>query len=63
MVDIIDVIVHVRYSIEPFLYSGRGDFVVIIEVHGVWIKGTETSIREKFAGSDGCRVVGKFRER
>ena len=31
--DVVDVIVHYSYSIEPFFYSGGGEFIVIVEVY------------------------------
>ena len=61
--DVMDVFVHCSHSVEPFFYGGRGEFVVVIEVHGAWIKAIETSIREDFVGSSRCSIIGKFCKR
>ena len=61
--DIVDMVVHCRHSVDPFFCSGRGEFVVVIDVYGAWIKGTETSVGGEFVGSGGCSNVGKFCER
>ena len=58
--DIVDVIVHCSHSVEPFYCGGRGEFVVVIEVYGTWIKATETSVGEECVGSGGCGIVCKF---
>ena len=55
-----DVVVHYSHSVEPFFCSGRGEFVVVVGVHGAWIKAMETSVRGKFVGPGGCCIVGKF---
>ena len=60
---VIDVVVHCSHSVEPFFRGGRGEFVVVIEVYGEWIKAIETSIRGDFVGSGGCGIIGKFCER
>ena len=41
---IMDVVVHYTYSITAFFYSGGGEFVIVFEVHGAWIRGMETSV-------------------
>ena len=61
--NIVDVVVHCSYSVEPFFCSGRGEFVVVIEVYGEWIKAIETSIKGEFVGSGGCNIIGKFCKR
>ena len=58
--DVVDMVVHGSHSVEPFFCGGRGEFVVVIEVYGAWIKAIETSIREEFVGRSGCSIVGKF---
>ena len=57
------VVAHSSHSVEPFFCGGGGEFVVVIEVYGAWIKAAETSIRGEFVGSGGCGMVGKFCER
>ena len=61
--DVVDVVVHGSHSVEPFFCDGGGEFVVVIEVYGAWIKAIETSMRGEFVGSGGCGIVGKFCER
>ena len=61
--DVVDVVVHSSHSVEPFFCGGGGEFVVVIEVYGAWIKAIETSITGEFVGSGGCGIVGKFCER
>ena len=39
---IVNVVVHSSYSVKPFFYSRRREFIVVIEVYGVWIKAVET---------------------
>ena len=41
--DVMNVVVYSSHSIEAFFHSRRGEFVVAIEVHGMWIKGIATS--------------------
>ena len=41
--EIMIVIVHCSYSMEPFFCNRKGEFVVVIGVYGVWITGIETS--------------------
>ena len=60
---VVDVVVHCSHSIKPFFCSGRGEFVVIIEVYGAWIKDIKTSIRGEFMSSGGCSIIGKFCKR
>ena len=33
--DIIDVIIHCSHSVEPLIYSGGGEFIVVIGVYSV----------------------------
>ena len=61
--DVVDMVVHCSHSVEPFFCSRGGEFVVVIEVYGGWIKAIETSIRGEFVDSGGCGIVGKFCER
>ena len=61
--DVVDVVVHCSHSVEPFFCGWRGEFVVVIEVYGAWIKAIETPIRGEFVGSSGCGIIGKFCER
>ena len=61
--DIVDMVVHCSYSMEPSFCGGGVEFVVVIKVYGTWIKAIETSIRGEFVGSSGCGIVGKFCER
>ena len=58
--DVVDVVVHHSHSVEPFFCCRIGEFVVVIEVYGAWIKGIETSIRGEVVGSGGCGIIGKF---
>ena len=60
---VVDGVVHCSHSVEPFFCSGVGEFVVVIEVYGVWIKAIETSVGREFVGSGGYRIIGKFCER
>ena len=61
--DGVDVVVHCSHSIKPFFCSGAEEFVVVIEVYGVWIKAIETSVGGEFVGRGGSSIVGKFCER
>ena len=61
--DVLDVVVDCSYSVEPFFCSGGGEFVVAMDVHGVWLKGIETSAGREFVGRAGCCIVGKLCER
>ena len=61
--DVVDVVVHGSHSVELFFCGWRGEFVVVIEVYGAWIKAIETSIRGEFVGSGGCSIIGKFCKR
>ena len=60
--DVADVVVHCSHSVQPFFCSGRGEFIVVIEVYGGWINAIETSIMGEFVGSGGCVIIGKFYE-
>ena len=61
--DVVDVVMHSSHSVEPFFCGGGGEFVVVIEVYGAWIKAIETSIRREFVGSGGCSIVCKLCKR
>ena len=61
--DVVDVVVRSCHSVKPFFCGRRGEFVVVIEVYGVWIKAIETSIRGEFVGNGGCGIIGKFCKR
>ena len=58
--DVVDMVVHCSHSIELFFCGGRGEFVVVIEVYGAWVKPIETSVWRESVGSDGCSIIGKF---
>ena len=58
-----DLVVHYSHSMEPFFCSGGGEFIVVIEVYGEWLKATETSAGGEFVGSGSCSNIGKFCER
>ena len=60
---IVHMFIHCSHSVEPFFCGGGGEFVVVIEVYGAWIKAIETSIRGEFVGSGGCGIIGKFCKR
>ena len=59
--DVVDVVMHCSHSVKPFFCSER-EFVVVIEVYGLWIKAIETSIWGEFVGHSGCSIVGIFCE-
>ena len=61
--DVVDMVVHYRHSVKLIFCCGGGAFIVVIELHGAWIKATETSIRGEFVGSGACGIIGKFCER
>ena len=61
--DIVDMVVHYSHSVEPFFCSGGGEFVVVIEVYGAWIKAIETSVGGECVGRGGCSIIGKLWER
>ena len=63
LVDVVDIVVHYSHSVDPCFCGGGGEFVVIIEVYGVWVKGIETATRGEFVGSCSCGIVGKFCKR
>ena len=58
--DVVDVVVHSSHPIKRFFCSGGGEFVVVIEVYGAWIKAIETPIRGEFVSSAGCCIIGKL---
>ena len=33
--EVVDVVVHYSHSVEPFICSGGGEFVVVVKVYGV----------------------------
>ena len=59
---VVDVVMQCTHSVEPFFCSGGGEFVVVIEVYGTWIKAIETSIWGEFVGRGGYGIAGKFCE-
>ena len=61
--DVMDMVVQYSHSVEPFFCSGEGEFVVVIEVYGAWIKAMETSVVGEFVSSGGCGIIGKFCKR
>ena len=61
--DVMDMVVYCSHSVQTFFCSGGGEFVVVIEVYGAWIKAIETSVRGEFVGSGGCSIIGKFCKR
>ena len=61
--DVVDMVVYGSYDVESFFCGARGEFVVVIEVHGVCIKAIETSEWGEFVGHGGCGIVGKFCKR
>ena len=40
----VDVVMHRSSSVTPFFCSRRGEFVIVIAVHGVWIKAMQASV-------------------
>ena len=61
--DLVDVVVQCSHSVEPFFCGWRGEFAVIIEVYGAWIKAIETSVRGELVATGGCGIIGKFCKR
>ena len=61
--DVMDMVMHCSYSIEPFFRSRRREFVVVIEVHSAWIEATSTFVAAEFVGSSSYSVIGKFCKR
>ena len=61
--DVVDVVVYCSYSVEPFFCGWRGEFVLVIEVYGAWIKAIETPIWGEFVGSGSYGIIGKFCKR
>ena len=53
-----DVLVHYSHSIEPFFFSGRAEFVVVVKVYGEGIKVIETSVWGEIVDSGGGGIVG-----
>ena len=60
---VVDMVVHGSHSVEPFFCGRRGEFVVVINVYGAYMKAIETSVGGEFVGSGGCSIMGKFCER
>ena len=58
--DVVDMVVHCSSSVKPFFCGRGGEFVVVIEVYGAWIKAIETSAGGEFVGSSGRSIRGKF---
>ena len=61
--DIMDVVVYCSHSVRGFLCRWPGKFVVVVEVHGAWIRAIETSVGVEFVGSGGWSIIDKFCER
>ena len=61
--NVMHMVVHCSHSVEPFFCGGRGEFVVVVEVYGRWIKAIETSVWGEFVGYGAYGVVGKFRKK
>ena len=61
--DVVDVVLNCSCSIESFFCRVGGEFVVVIEVYGAWIKAIETSVVGEFVGSGCCGIVGTFSDR
>ena len=61
--DAMDVFMNCSHSVELFFYSATGEFIVVIEVHGTWIKAIENSVGGEFVRSGGYSTIGKFRRR
>ena len=55
--------VHCSHSVESFFCSRGGEFVVVIEVYGSWIKAIEASVGAAFVASGGCGIISKFCKR
>ena len=58
--DVVDVVVHGKYSIKLFFCSVRGEFIVVIEVYSAWIKYIETSVEGEFVDSGVCGIIAKL---
>ena len=61
--EVVDMVMHCSHSVKPFFCSWGGEFVVVIEVYGAWIKAIETSAEREIVGSGSCSVIGKFCKR
>ena len=42
--DFVNMVEHCSHSVVPFSCGGRGEFLVVIEVYGEWIKAIETAV-------------------
>ena len=61
--NVIDMVMYYSHSIKLFLYSKRGECVVVVEVYNAWIKDMETSMWGEFISSTGCGIIDKFCKR
>ena len=61
--DIIDVVMYCNHTVELCFHGRGGQFVVVVDVYGVWNKVIETSVGEEFLSSGSCSNVGKFCKR
>ena len=43
--DIVNVVAHCSYLVDPFFYARSGRFIVIVKVYGMTIKHMETSVQ------------------
>ena len=60
--DVVDVVMHCSHSAKAFFCGGGGEFIVVIQMYGAWIKAIETSVWGEFVGRGGCSIAGKFCE-
>ena len=61
--DVMDMVAHCSHTIETFCCGARGEFAVIIEVYGAWIKAIETLVGGDYVSGGGSGVVGNFSKR
>ena len=57
---VVDMVGHCSHSVKPFFCGGGVEFVVVIKLHGAWIKAILNAISGEFVGSGGCGIIGKF---
>ena len=60
---VVDVVMHCSNSVKPFFCRRGGGCVVVIKVHGAWIKAIETSVGRKFVGSRGYNIKARLYEK
>jgi hypothetical protein len=56
----VDLVMYGSHSIEPFFGSGRGEFIVIIEMDGIGVPAIEAAVRGVLVGRMRGHVVGKL---